>query len=125
MAGLRCTKIEHLSLCCPGLLTVQLADLLPRLPRLRALGLSELHIDSLTVSFLALQPMAQQHSSPSLVLCSQLPFAELRHVHALKGLQSLVIIRSFTAPLDVHSRWLLTPPSVALPRLADFEYTAP
>ena len=124
VAGLqRCTKIEYLHLVhCAGLHTAHLADLLPRLPRLRTLKLMGLGIASL--SFLAQAPMTQQLSSLVLHSCKQLPVIELRHVHALKGLKSLTIYRSFTSRLDAYSLWLLTPPSIALPQLGQFAYTA-
>jgi hypothetical protein len=119
----RCTKIEYLKLLRSDLRAAHLADLLPRLPRLRILKLKDTDIDSL--SFLSQAPTTQHLSCLVLSSCNELPVAELRHVHSLRGLKTLILHRSFSAPLDDHSRWLLTPPSLTLPKLEKFAYTAP
>ena len=125
VAGLQhCTNIEILHLEYFADLTVaQLADLLPRLPRLRDLSLDELSIDSL--SFLAQPPLTSQLSRLELWACRQLPPAELRHVHALRGLKTLELFMSFVAPLDDYCQSLYTPPSLLLPLLEEFTYEAP
>ena len=85
VAGLQsCTNIESISLG-NHLTAAHLAELLPRLPRLRALSLHCLDIDSL--AFLAQPPMISQLISLCLDHCQQLPLPELRHVHALRALQ--------------------------------------
>ena len=53
----------------------------------------------------------------------QLPLIELRHVHALRNLQSLNLDWSFLESMDSYSRSLFTPPSVILPQLRSFDYT--
>ena len=118
-----CTNIEFLKLDdCADLTAAHLADLLPRLPRLRELRLGDLLSDSL--SFLAQPPMTTQLSRLDLWNCQRLPLAELRHVHSLRGLTHLTLCQSFTAPLDEESRSQLAPPSLLLPRLEKFEYEA-
>ena len=109
--------------CCRGLTAAHLADLLPRLPRLRQLHLHRLSIDSL--AFLSHPPLTDLLVALGLEDCAQLPLDELRHVHALRGLKTLRLCSSFTAPLDEHSQSLLTPPSLLLPQLELFQYAAP
>jgi hypothetical protein len=124
VAGLRqCANVEILTLgVCADLTAAHLADLLPSLPRLRELYLDRLSIDSL--AFLAQPPMTDQLRSVRLSSCRQLPLADLRHVHALRGLEQLHLGCSFSAPLAEESRALLTPPSVVLPQLKVFQYRA-
>jgi hypothetical protein len=117
-----CTKIEILALSrCRELTAAQLAELLPRLPKLRELRLQCLDIESL--AFLAQPPLTSQLSRLDLSCCTRLPLTELRHVHALLGLEQLTVCQSFAAPLDSFSRSQLTPPCALLPRLQQFEYT--
>ena len=86
---------------------VQLTDLLPRLPRLRELRLSFLHIYSL--AFLAQPPLTSQLADLRLWSCEGLPPAELRHIHALLGLEKLELcLISFTVPLGMRDCALLT-----------------
>jgi len=133
VAGLQhCTNIEVLALSgssvflqlsgCTDLTAAHLADLLPRLPRLRGLSLDFLGIDSL--AFLAQPPMTSQLSILCLRSCSQLPPTELRRIHSLRGLEYLNLSDSFSAPLDSAALALLEPPSAVLPRLDDFWYSA-
>jgi len=123
--GLRsCSKIEKLALSnCSDLTTAQLAELLPRLLRLRDLRLSSLDIDSL--SFLAQPPLTSRLRRLELSDCRQLPLSELRHAHSLCGLRQLELIRSFSEPMDSLSPLLYTPPSLLLPQLEQFEYATP
>jgi len=95
-----------------------LADLLPRLPRLRKLYLG--HSLITTLAFLAQPPMTEQLTVFRLIECKWLPLAELRHVHALRALEELLLIKSFTTPMDELSQLLHTPPSPLLPRLHKF-----
>ena len=102
------------------LTAAHLAELLPRLPRLRELKLCDLRVDAL--SFLSQPPMTSQLSRFRLLSCSRLPPAELRHVHALRCLTALELVRSFEPPLDPDSRSLLTLRSALLPLLEEFRY---
>lgn len=122
VSGLRCCiNIEILKFSyCDTLTVAHLTDLLPRLPRLLALHLYFCTIDSL--SFLAQAPMTHQLLSFDISDCTQLPAAELRYVHALRGLKTLVLWRSFDAPLNDYCQSLYTPPSLLLPRLETFTY---
>jgi len=124
VAGLQCcTNIEILSLTnCADLTAAQLADLLPRLPRLRELSLHRLSIDSL--SFLAQPPLTSQLVQLWIFGCSQLPLAELRRVQSLRGLRKLRVGRSFTEPLDDQTQSLYRPPSAVMPLLEEFLYWA-
>ena len=121
VAGLQCcTNIRTLVFINGSDLTTEnLAAVLPSLPQLQKLYLHRLLIDSL--SFLAQPPMTEQLIKLSLEDCAQLPLAELRHVHALRGLKKLGLCQSFTAPLDETTRSLFEPPSAALPQLELFE----
>ena len=124
VAGLQCcSRIEELTLFSKDVTSAHLAELLPRLPRLRtfSLGLA----DITTLSFLAQQPMAGQLSCLVLADCTRLPLTELRHVHALRALKSLSLIESFDAPMDTHCRSLYTPPSLLMPQLDKFTYDQP
>jgi len=125
VAGLQsCAQLRLLSLSgCRELTAAQLTDLLPRLPRLRELRLSFLPIDSL--AFLAQPPLTSQLADLYLWSCEGLPPGELRHVHALLGLEKLELCLSFTVPLGAHDCALLTPPSILLPQLKEFVYQAP
>lgn len=117
-----CANITELQLiCCRGLSADHLTELLPRLPRLQSLTLHSLDIDSL--SFLA-QPLTSQLTDLRLIYCTQLPVAELRHVHELRGLKVLELWGSFTASLDERRELLYLPPSVLLPLLESFTYRA-
>ena len=60
--------------------------------------LVSLAIDSL--GFLAQAPLTAQLSSLTLSGCTKLPVAELRHVHALRGLRELDIFGSFDEALQ-------------------------
>lgn len=120
----RCVNIEILKLAhCPNFKSFHLTQLLPRLPRLQELSLINVPIDSL--SFLDQQPVKLQLSSFRLIDCSLPPINDLRYLHALQGLRFLSIQSSMAAPLDEYTRWLLSPPSVALPMLHRFLYTPP
>jgi hypothetical protein len=125
VAALRCCiGVEILRLFGFAELTAaHLADLLPRLPRLRDLTLHSLLIDSL--AFLAQPPLTSQLVILDLSHCRQLPLAGLRHVHSLRGLKELWLNCSFSTPLDAESQSLLTPPSILLPQLEKFTYKAP
>jgi len=114
LAGLQsCAAIEILALDNFSHLTAaHLADLLPRLPRLRQLNLSRLDIGSL--AFLAQPPMTSQLISLELRDCVFLPVAELRHVHSLRGLTALDSVRTFHLSLGDRSRSQLTLPSALL-----------
>ena len=119
----RCTDVTELHLDrCASLTAAHLAELLPRMPRLRSLGLSDLGIDSL--SFLAQAPLTIRLSRLSLSGCKKLPVAELRHVHSLLGLRELGIHDSFDEQMDPDCDELtaLRPPSAALPLLESFTY---
>ena len=123
VVGLRhCASVEILSLSNFADLTpAHLAELLPRLPRLRELGLYKLSIASL--AFLTQPPLTSQLGSLVLNYCRRLPPAELRHAHSLRGLRSLELRLSLTAPLGDDELALLAPPSAALPRLEEFKFT--
>jgi len=125
VAGLACcTNIEFLSLIsCPVLTAAQLADLLPRLPRLRELELFNLSVNSL--AFLAQPPLTDQLRTLRVAFCVRLPLTELRHVRALLNLEGLSLEESFDEPMDSHSQSLFTPPSVLLPQLRSFVYNPP
>ena len=125
VAGLQCcTNIEILELSyCSDVAAAHLADLLPRLRRLRELWLDRLSIVSL--SFLSQPPLTDQLTCLHLNYCRQLPLSELRHVHALRGLKQLELLHSFDERLDDHSCALYEPPSTLFPRLETFEYSAP
>jgi hypothetical protein len=122
VAGLQhCANVTELRLDrCNGLSAVHFAELLPRLPRLQSLKLSSLHISSL--SFLALAPMTSQLSTLWLNHCAQLPVADLRHLHSLRGLRELDIEGSFDEKTgaDCDELMALRPPSAALPLLRHF-----
>ena len=107
-----------------GLTAAHLADVLPRLPRLQSLQLDNLGIDSL--SFLAQPPLISQLSTLWLGYCTQLPAAELRHLHSLRNLRELDIYQSFSERIDPDCEWLtaLQPPSTVLPLLQSFTYSA-
>jgi len=123
IAGLQsCSELEELYLSIWDLTAAHLTNLLPRLPRLQSLELEDLPIDSL--SFLSAKPV-RKLVCLRLVTCTHLPLAELRHVHELRGLEELVLRKSFNAPIDAASLALLTPPSAALPQLGYFKYEAP
>jgi hypothetical protein len=118
------SNIEFLSLIgCADLTAAQLAELLPRLPRLRELMLAGLPIDSL--SFLAQPPLTDQLSELSLDRCHDLPLIELHHVHRLRGLKQLALWGSFTESMDGFCQSLYEPPSLLLPRLEKFQYLSP
>ena len=122
VAGLQCcANIEKLTLNrFVDLTAAHLANLLPRLPRLRELWLENLLVDSL--AFLSQPPMTRQLSKLWLTSCRRLPLAEVRHVHALCGLEDLMLSGSFDAPMDERSQSLLRPPSLLLPLLEEFSY---
>ena len=118
-----CTDIEKLRFdWCYDLTAAHLAELLPRLPKLRELRLDRSSVDSL--AFLAQPPITSRLSLLRLCCCGALPPAELRHVHGLRGLTHLTLSESFTAPLDSADLAQLTPPTILLPRLEKFEYQA-
>jgi len=88
-------------------------------------GLTQLHTLYLTriavgsLSFLA-QLATLPHSLTSLALDTIQPRllpAELVHLHGLKVLESLELVRVFTQPLSFEAMAQLTPPSVHLPAL--------
>ena len=110
VAGLQtCTKIEILLLAdLPDLTAAHLAELLPRLPRLRELLLDRLSIDSL--SFLAQPPLTDQLSSLRLWGRRRLPLSELRHVHSLRGLKTLKLFSAFAEPVDDDAQSLAVMP---------------
>jgi len=118
-----CTNIFELHLNgCDGLTAAHLAELLPRLPQLESLTLRGLRIDSL--SFLSQAPLTDRLNILQLIRCAQLPVAELRHVHSLRGLRELSLHDSFAERLDPNCESLmaLRPPSAALPLLESFSY---
>ena len=134
IAGLQCcTNMKALAIalhsCHSGdldLTAAHLSDLpKPRLPQLRELEFLGLHIDSL--SFLAQPPLTLQLSTLELLHCHQLPLAELRRVHALRGLKKLVLYHSFRKLLDEYGQSLYEPrsPSLLLPQLEKFIYFEP
>ena len=53
---------------------------------------------------------------------SALRTAELRHLLALKNLDTLELLSSFSEALDGLTQHLLTPPSIVLPKLTKFKY---
>ena len=121
VAGLRYCNIVELRLTsCHSLTAAHLAELLPRLPRLRSLKLCGLGIDSL--SFLAQEPMTSRLRRLVLSECKRLPVAELRHVHSLLGLRELAIDASFVEHVepDFDALAALRPPSAVLPLLRSF-----
>jgi hypothetical protein len=121
MAGLQCcSQIELLALFSKELTVAHLNQLLPRLPRLRSLNLGRCRIT--TLSFLSQQPTAGQLSCLSLFMCTRLPLAELRHVHALRALDTLRLFKSFDESMDALSQSLYTPPSALMPQLEEFFY---
>src|SRR5690348_3035668 len=81
-----------------------------------------------SLSFLSEFPhLAQSMDSLRLDNCrnAALHSTELEHVMSLKSLSLLTISRTFVEPLDACTQHLLTPPSVVLPKLEEFEYQAP
>ena len=121
IGGLQCcTEIEVLTLVSTEVTTAHLNELLSRLPRLHTLALGYANIT--TLSFLAQPPMTVQLASLVLADCKRLPLTELRHVHALRGLETLALYQSFTASMDEHCQSLYTPPSPLLPQLQKFKY---
>jgi len=126
VAGLRhCTNITRLRLNnILELTSARLSDLLPRLPQLGELELSDLDIDSL--SFLAQPPLTGQLSSLTLSSCKNLPLAELRHLHSLRGLRELSLHYSFNERMEADCDCLtaLRLPSAALPLLESFTFGA-
>jgi hypothetical protein len=126
VAGLRpCANITDLLLQnCHGLTAAHLAEILAHLSRLQSLKLWRLGVDSL--SFLAQAPLSSQLSRLVLWSCRQLPVAELRHVHSLRGLRELQIRTSFEEIMDPECDALavLRPPSAALPLLRSFAFQA-
>ena len=125
VAGLQsCAAIQILTLRqFRDLTPAHLAELLPRLPRLRELSLISVEIDSL--AFLSQPPLTSRLSSLVLNYCRRLQPAELRHVHSLRGLRSLELRLSLTAPLDADGQRPYTPPSILLPQLRAFSYSPP
>jgi hypothetical protein len=119
----RCANVTQLRVeDCLELTAAELADLLPHLPRLQSLSLTDIGIDSL--DFLAQPPMTGQLSSLTLSYCTRLPLAELRHLHELHGLRELSIDDSFNERVDPDCEALeaLRPPSAALPLLRSFTF---
>lgn len=118
-----CTQIEELELFCCDITSVQLAELLPGLPALTRLHLGSLDLTSL--SFLAQVPMMRQLTTLILSRCKLLPLIEMKYVHRLRSLKKLYLRSSFASQMDAHGQFFYTPPSVVLPHLNEFEYTAP
>lgn len=118
-----CTKIRTLLLEGAEITHAHLTELMPLLPQLRQLELRKSGVSSL--SFLAQQPMTQQLSTLHLDGCRQLPLTELRHVHSLRRLKVLGVVKSFNERMDSYSQSLYTPPSVHMPQLDKFDYTEP
>lgn len=108
---------------CADLNTAHLAELLPRLPRLRGLLLGHLGIDSL--AFLAQLPMTSQLRRLEVNCCKRLVPFEVRHIISLRALEQLTLTYSFTAPLFDDERAPLKPRSILLPLLAEFDYRSP
>ena len=116
-----CRRLAVLILTAP-VTSKHLSILLPRLPLLHTLsllGCRELEslqflsdVPSLqhTVCFFFLKDSPALHSS------------ELRHVLALKNLETPLLVSSFSEPLDGLTQHLLTPPSALLPKLTEFDY---
>jgi hypothetical protein len=124
MAALQCCgRIEELYLGSTEITAAHLNELLPRLPQLRKLYLSEFNIT--TLAFLAQQPMTGQLTFFQLQNCKRLPLTELRHLHSLRALKELVLWRSLGAPMDALSHSLYTPPSTLMPQLEKFTYMQP
>lgn len=118
-----CTAITNLALReALDLTSDHLKQMLPRLLQLKKLWLFDLRITSL--AFLAQEPMKSQLMLLDLDGCKDVPLTELRHVHSLHKLQKLFLIQSFTTTMDAHCQSFYTPPSIVLPQLKSFIFTA-
>ena len=124
-AGLpRCSQLTELTLSTADVTSQHLSRLLPRLPLLRSLELMFCSaLDSL--SFLSeCSHLAQSLHSLSLrgTVHPVVHSTEIKHVLTLKSLTQLGIYFVFVEPLDAPMVQSLTPPSVVLPKLIQFDY---
>ena len=117
-----CSQIEFLTIS-TDISAAHLSELLPRLPQLRTFCLGNSRAE--TLSFLAQPPMTRQLAVLRLISCSRLPLTELRHVHALRGLEDLLLLASFDEPMDSLCQSLHTPPSALMPQLKKFFFKRP
>jgi hypothetical protein len=96
----QCTRIRTLSLSHPTMTDGHVCTLLSALPRIRELLLRRM--ESLTtLSFASVVPhLAVTLESLFLLTCKRVPLVELRHLHGLRGLRRLTLLKSFTSAPD-------------------------